>query len=1688
MKNQRNARHRGLTAIAFGLVLVQIVSTMPVWALGHNEDQKNGVMQPLISETDMQIAQGVQQKNYVFTNPQNYRTACYAIDVDLNSSNTGIVLGTPNDGTAYNMQTVRDQANAAVKNGKKVVAAVNADYYNMATGEPNGAEIKDGKELHTNQNHHEPFFGILKTGKAIIGDSASYESNKGNLKEAVGGPRLLVKDGTAQHYNDIMYPCTAVAIRGNGSVFFVVIDGAQYPYSTGIRLADLADMLVQMGAKQGLMLDGGGSATCLSRTPGTTGLSCQNRPSDGWERKVANSLLVVSNTVSDGKFASAFVTPQDKTYMPNAKVQMQAVGLDAAGVKTSLPTDGLSWSLSDDTFGTIDEKGLFVSTGKTGVVKANLSYQGKVVGSTNIEIAVPDQLYFSNTELSFKLGETKSLGLTAQYHGRDVVVQQENLNWNVPKELGQITNATSLQASSNSASGKITVTVPNTSLSANLQVTIGQPPHVMCDFESENGYQDWYAHPGSRNETCSISLSGDGEPVWQGQHSLKFTYDFTKCQTGTTLSAYAGPAKTSSHSSDKISNIQIPGSPTAIGMWVYATPEMQRDWLWTGLIDSTGRTIGLYLVPQDIGVNWTGWKYVEAKIPTDTKAPYYIWGGDAVSLLATKSGQPNGGQLTKGSFYVDNIRAVYGEANDDTVAPSVTDIKMEASSQDKSQVDIKATVKDDAGKNATGIDFTSSKILVDGKDYSKDKVHFNTDRDGYLSLHNLRWANGTHKVTVIAKDNFGNETTKDDYFTVDVQDNPGLFLSGKGDQAILGGTYQFRLSANSLSKIKSLTAVIQIPPLFQVKSVKFADSGTGTWSRDNTSGKLTINFTVNSSENSLRKSVQRTASSIGADNAADLADITVLVPSTESSGSSLECSLDTASMTLQNEQESFAGTVSSKPISIPITSNLQISFQNPFVNAGAKASLQVQDLQGNAIPSAEIKEISENGTATSLGTTDDKGYLSNTVAQKLIQENKDTKKKFKLQAEKDNQYSVVQAFQIYTACKEAKPSDLLTGTTEDPTTQKSITWMTNPMTSGEKAQIRFAPAAEFQDETKKKTQMGTSKNLYYDSDSNAVRENAVVLTGLKPGTKYTYQVGDGTNWSQEYTFSTLPKNQQQFTFHVFGDTQSVASGGLDALSNCFGRIEKESPLPAFNLHVGDFVDDEQVFSEIDNTAKMFNQHPLFNSIDMVHVLGNHEYEGDDGSKGRSIYGTPVDGPDVNQNGCYSTNYGNLHISVIGWTSDQDTLQKELDWLRKDVKSAGKTWNIVATHQPVFNKNEADPSTLFYDNLPAVCDELGIDFVISGHDHSYGRTYAFKGGKQDPSGTVYISAGHTAEKTYDIHADPQIFACNQSDKNERIYLTCTVSSDKFTITAKDLDTDKVIDSYTTTAKGGSSGDNPSSGGGSAAPAAPTTTTVTDISKDAPAAAAVAKAVSKDSKAVEVTADSKTSGEVTVSVPALKGQQAYVYVLNAAGQLELQASGALQISEDGKTDLAVTAGAKYVLIPANEQPPVSSVVGTVEVAQGYTLPFDLMSGKLPNYKSGNAKVGETTTYQAYNKATGKAVYGIYGHGAVGDKVGIYANGVKLFVMKVTKAPYWGDTTVDVAKKQGQTYWFKVKPDNANAKVSYTAGNGMIAKTLSKGKQADGSYLFGFCATGKSGQSTGLYATIDGKTFCVFHVNMK
>jgi hypothetical protein len=113
---------------------------------------------------------------------------------------------------------------------------------------------------------------------------------------AVSGEALLVMGGRAiPDLNDLeLHPRSAVGFSRNGRyLYLVVVDGRQPFYSQGMTLAELADLMISLGAQDAMNLDGGGSSTLVVQTRAGEP-RILNSPIDnyipGRERPVANHL------------------------------------------------------------------------------------------------------------------------------------------------------------------------------------------------------------------------------------------------------------------------------------------------------------------------------------------------------------------------------------------------------------------------------------------------------------------------------------------------------------------------------------------------------------------------------------------------------------------------------------------------------------------------------------------------------------------------------------------------------------------------------------------------------------------------------------------------------------------------------------------------------------------------------------------------------------------------------------------------------------------------------------------------------------------------------------------------------------------------------------------------------------------------------------------------------------------------------------------------------------------------------------------------------------------------------------------------------------------------------------------------------------------------------------------------------
>lgn len=738
------------------LLAVNVLHTSPAYALG-GVDLQSSLVSNFINEYKVDIAPGVLESQYSYEDLEGKRTQAFVVNVDMNNPDVSIEAATPYGGDTIGMQTVMDQADTVSYDGHRVVAAVNGDYYNMANGAPFGAVYKDGKQVIPDVITPWRFFAITKEGKAIICDTDYLTQNSSDIKEAIGGQAILVKDGKLYEdspFNKSRNPRTGVGIKANGDVFFVTVDGRQAPYSSGITSLEFAQLMIDLGAQTALDFDGGGSTTYVSRKPGADNLQLVNKPSTGTERKVANSWLIVSTAQSDHAFSSAFIEPYDESFTPGSTVQFSFKGRDKSLASAPAPSNGLKWGLSDYSFGSIDKNGKFVSNGKTGQFQVILKYLGQVVGNTWVEICNPDQLQFASSAMTVISNSVKPLKLTAAFNKRPLNLNSDDIQWTIPDGLGTIDENGTLHVSNNPVSGRITARYKASGMETSIDIIVGKAPDVLFKFEDAS--QNWKPSVVGLGETASTGIASSiNSPVRFDNGALQIDFDFTGAVTGATLGVYVGPGK----------NIPIPWGTTSIGMWVYGTPEAKGYWLRMALIDGNNSIQYLNFTPADPGINWTGWKYVEAKLPSNLTGPVYLHPDQAIRLMSANSGVS--GPMTKGKIYVDNIRVLYGERTDDVYAPVIESVSVDGSTYNTRYVDIEAKIHDyDGDSYMTGIDWNSARIIVDGRDYSGEKGHFAYDEDGAIVLTGLRWSDGVHEVTITIQDNSQNQSSRTVNFTV----------------------------------------------------------------------------------------------------------------------------------------------------------------------------------------------------------------------------------------------------------------------------------------------------------------------------------------------------------------------------------------------------------------------------------------------------------------------------------------------------------------------------------------------------------------------------------------------------------------------------------------------------------------------------------------------------------------------------------------------------------------------------------------------------------------------------------------------------------------------------------------------------------------------------------------------------------
>lgn len=194
------------------------------------------------------------------------------------------------------------------------------------------------------------------------------------LENAIGGGPILVKggeiavdaenEGFGKDFVDTRHPRTVIGRTADGDLLFVTIDGRQ-KMSVGATLEETAKIMKDLGCRDALNLDGGGS-TCMN----IFGLD-MNRPSDKTgERPVANGIAFYGPRLLTADQGLRIVVP--------ATISASGTGLAKVVDKKGkeVPNIEVFWSLQG-TNGWIDQGGLI-----TGLDAGSATVEAFVRGTT----------------------------------------------------------------------------------------------------------------------------------------------------------------------------------------------------------------------------------------------------------------------------------------------------------------------------------------------------------------------------------------------------------------------------------------------------------------------------------------------------------------------------------------------------------------------------------------------------------------------------------------------------------------------------------------------------------------------------------------------------------------------------------------------------------------------------------------------------------------------------------------------------------------------------------------------------------------------------------------------------------------------------------------------------------------------------------------------------------------------------------------------------------------------------------------------------------------------------------------------------------------------------------------------------------------------------------------------------------
>lgn len=363
-------------------------------------------------------------------------------------------------------------------------------------------------------------------------------------------------------------------------------------------------------------------------------------------------------------------------------------------------------------------------------------------------------------------------------------------------------------------------------------------------------------------------------------------------------------------------------------------------------------------------------------------------------------------------------------------------------------------------------------------------------------------------------------------------------------------------------------------------------------------------------------------------------------------------------------------------------------------------------------------------------------------------------------------------------------------------TQVSLCWHADKATA--KPEVLFS----------KKSDMSDAKT-FTGITTAAETENQLVcrvtITGLEENTTYYYQ------WYRDSGLSEICKYEtKSFADHkvlVIGDIQitedlnNQATEGYSWNSVLAEALEK-NPDVSYFVTPGDNTSSGKTAAE---WQTMLTPQAM-RSLPMAMAIGNHDKKGMTynyyTNMPNEYYGKFFSGLDRD----FWFRYGDVlylfYDSTSGDAPDHMAMTKEAVSLNQDAK-----WRIGVVHHGIYGAGDSigdmETEILLKTIFTPIFETYDLDFVITGHTHSQGRSHFMEQNKiactaesgktyTDPEGIIYLNSNSVYNPlVYDVTAEHLAF--NYQEEGVTTYTTLEFKGDTMTVETRRGDNSELLDS-------------------------------------------------------------------------------------------------------------------------------------------------------------------------------------------------------------------------------------------------------------------------------------------------------